>query len=179
MKDLRKQILEDINNYAAAKEKISRDKKESHGEIMAKNLSKMKDTISESPIRESLLSAPRNFKPRGKIESVFLFDTTPKLPIDYPTKFSEIKSRNKLNHRHHAIIYKFKAEANYIPAVFNPSDIEREFGAKRKQAFYTIWNEKGANYRPPTAKELEICIPFLEEFPNAKKAAENYLDKLK
>jgi hypothetical protein len=80
-----------------------------------------------------------------------------------------------LDHRHQAIIYWYKANAKYIPNLFIPAEIEREFGPKRKQAFYTVWNPRGKNYRPITVKELEVIIPFLEDFPDAQKAAINDL----
>ena len=101
------------------------------------------------------------------------------LQIRYGYKEKPFYKEADLTHRHHALIYKYKADAKYIPNSFIASEIQKEFGAKRKQAFYTIWNKKGAKYRAPTEKELEIIIPYLEEYPNAQKAAINDLEKLK
>jgi hypothetical protein len=100
---------------------------------------------------------------------------------DYFREKGNLKHRKTsyLSHRDEAIIYKYKADWGYIPNDFNPVEIEKEFGAKRKQAIYTIWNKKGKTYRPPTKKELAKIIPFLIDFPNSKKAAENDLDNIK
>jgi hypothetical protein len=95
-------------------------------------------------------------------------------------KISKINAvdNSTLKHRHHAIIYKYKVDAKYIPNVFSAKEIEMEFGAKRKQAFYTIWNVKGKNYKAPTENELRIVIANLNEFPLAQKAATNDLDEI-
>lgn len=84
----------------------------------------------------------------------------------------------ELTHRQHAIIYRYKALANYIPNEFRRTVITAQYGKGREKAIDTIWNEKGANYRPVTGPELNSIIPFLAEFPNALKAAINDLDRI-
>lgn len=85
----------------------------------------------------------------------------------------------KLTHREHALIYKYKADAGIIqPNSFNGTEIEKEFGAKRKQAFYSIWDLNGKTYRKPTLKELESIMPFLSEYETAHKALINDIDKI-
>ncbi|WP_158991428.1 hypothetical protein [Mucilaginibacter sp. L196] len=96
---------------------------------------------------------------------------------DESTKKSE-KNSDSLDHRHIAVIYKYKAEARYIPNEFRPSKIKKEFGKGLEKAIYTIWNIKGNTYKAPTAKELETIIPHLKDYPNAQKAAINDLDIL-
>ena len=81
-----------------------------------------------------------------------------------------------LTHREHALIYKYKADAGYIvPNSFSGAEIEKLFGAKRKQAFYSIWNEGGKTYKAPKVDELEKIIPYLVEHPLAQKAVINDL----
>jgi hypothetical protein len=84
-----------------------------------------------------------------------------------------------LTHREHALIYKYKADAGYIvPNSFSGAEIEKQFGAKRKQAFYSIWNEGGKTYKAPKVDELEKIIPYLVEHPLAQKAVINDLAKI-
>jgi len=87
--------------------------------------------------------------------------------------------KNDLKHRHHALIYKYKANAGYIvPNAFNGTEIQKEFGAKRKQAFYSVWDKTGKTYKAPTWNELNVIIPHLADYPNAQKAVINDLAKL-
>jgi hypothetical protein len=89
------------------------------------------------------------------------------------------KENSKLTHRHHALIYKYKADVGIIiPNSFNGTEIQKEFGAKRKQAFYSIWDKNGSTYRRPTLNELQIVITCLSEFPIAQNAAINDLNNL-
>ena len=90
------------------------------------------------------------------------------------------KSANdsKLSHRLEAIIYYYKTHYGYLPKVFDAKKIEEDYGAKRKQAIYTVWSTKGKTYKKPTALEIQAAIPHLIDFPNAKKAAVNDLDGL-
>ncbi|MEQ7798179.1 hypothetical protein ABDJ41_00090 [Pedobacter sp. ASV1-7] len=85
-----------------------------------------------------------------------------------------------LTHREHALIYKYKADTGIIsPNSFNGTEIQKKFGAKRKQAFYSIWDKKGKTYKAPTIRELENILPHLKKYGNAYKAAENDLVKIK
>ncbi len=87
--------------------------------------------------------------------------------------------KNALTHREEMLIFKYKANAGYISKTINAAEIARKFGNKRRQAYYSTWNDKGKNYIAPKEKELNRVIPRLIDFPNAQKGAINDLDTLR
>jgi hypothetical protein len=82
-----------------------------------------------------------------------------------------------LTHRQEAIIRKYKIDAKVIPNEYYRTEIRKQFGKKREQAIDSV-NEVSKTYTPITTKELQTIIPYLEEYPNAQKAAINDLHKL-
>lgn len=82
-----------------------------------------------------------------------------------------------LTHRQNAIIDKYKTDAKYTDKILKRTEIKNQFGKGREKAIDSV-NELSKAYKPITAKELEIIIPHLVEYPNAQKAAINDLHKL-
>jgi|SRR6186713_75927 len=86
-------------------------------------------------------------------------------------------SNKKYTHRVHILAENYKIESNeakHMP----PAEIEKKYGAKRKQAYYTL-TKKGVTYKKPTEKELEKAIELLHDSPIARLAAEKDLSLLK
>ncbi len=94
------------------------------------------------------------------------------------TRKTETLKESSLTHREHALIYKYKADAGYLPNSFNGTEIEKTYGAKRKQAFYSIWHKKGDTFKTPRLKELKSIEPHLVKFERAHSALKNDIDSL-
>ncbi|HLO61301.1 MAG TPA: hypothetical protein VK179_21295 [Bacteroidales bacterium] len=90
---------------------------------------------------------------------------------------NEQQNKLILTHRQQAIIYFFKIQAKVAKPLSRKE--QRELGGKkREQAFDTIMNPKGKNYKPLTISEINFVLPILENFPEAYKLAKEKLIEL-
>jgi hypothetical protein len=78
-----------------------------------------------------------------------------------------------LTHRQHAIILFFKVLGKHekLPT---RTELRNQFGKNREVAFFNIYQDQ----RPLKSNEIESILPFLQDFPNALKLAQDKLKQL-
>lgn len=94
-------------------------------------------------------------------------------PINLISK-SELPKVIGLTHREYLLIEKYKHDARYIP--YPSAKDQKAIGTGRYKKYYTVFSSNKAVYKPANLNELQNIMPYLKDYPNAKKAAENDLD---
>jgi hypothetical protein len=79
-----------------------------------------------------------------------------------------------LTHREYLLIEKYKHDARYIP--YPSAKDQKAISTGRYKKYYTVFSANRAVCKPANLKELQNIIPYLKDYPNAKKAAENDLN---
>jgi DNA-directed RNA polymerase delta subunit len=85
---------------------------------------------------------------------------------------------NAYTHRQYALAENYKIESGEAERK-TPKQIEEIYGAKRKQAYYSLNPKSRTAYRPVNIKELEKAIELLLDFPKALHLATVHIEQLK
>lgn len=86
------------------------------------------------------------------------------------------KKTSPLTHREYLLIEKYKYDAKYIP--YPLAKDQKAISTGRYKKYYTVFSTNKSGCKSANLKELQKIIPYLKEYPNAKRAAENDLDNL-
>jgi len=118
------------------------------------------------------IAIERQKKRKAKLDAQFeTFETT------VVKKDNELKSHlqtDTLTHREFLLIEKYKYEAKYIQ--YPTAKDQKAISTGRYKNYYTVFSSNNKVRKAAKRKELLNIIPLLNDYPNAKKAAENDLD---
>ena len=143
--------------------------------------------FTQTPAKESFLNRVRNLLASfnwNSLEPLFCYSKIKESEVlkwldDKHQSLETGKVKKTLTHRHHALIYWYKARAGDIPNVFPRTLIRERFGKAREREIDKLWNKKSEHFRPPNIKELTKIIPHLRLSLNAYKLAINEMEGLK